>query len=233
MSEQTSVIEIENVGVSYKKGKSWFSNDKYWALKGLSFTLYKGETLGIIGKNGAGKSTILRLLADIIAYEQGKVVRNHGYVSLLSLALGFIPHLSARENAIMSGMLLGLSKKEIEAILPSIAEYAELNEFWNEPVVGFSNGMRARLGFSIAIHAEPDLLLIDEVLGVGDADFRIKSTAAMRQRIQSDKTIVFVSHNTTMVRQLCDRVVWIEDGKTRKEGPVADVVDEYEQELRG
>jgi lipopolysaccharide transport system ATP-binding protein len=204
----------------------------FWALQDVSFELYRGETLGIVGRNGAGKSTLLRVLAGIITPERGKVVGNGYQASLLSLQVGFVPHLTGRENAILSGLLLGLHRREVEAAINEIIEFAELAEFIDEPVRTYSAGMKARLGFAVAFQANPDVLLIDEVLAVGDAEFRKKSAAAMRERIQSDKTVVLVSHNAPTLRELCDRAVWIENGVSRAEGSTEVVLRQYQATMR-
>jgi len=148
-------------------------------------------------------------------------------ISLLSLGAGFVPFLSGRENAILSGMLLGATKKEILTKLDDILAFSELNGFFDQPVNTYSTGMRARLGFSVAYHIDPDVILLDEVLGVGDEAFRNKSTAAMKERIKSEKTVVLVSHSVPLIREICDRLVWIEDGKTQDHGKVPEVLDAY------
>jgi lipopolysaccharide transport system ATP-binding protein len=201
----------------------------FWAIEDLSLQLRQGETLGVIGKNGAGKSTLLRLLAGITRPDRGRYV-NYGYqATLLSLQVGFVSHLSGRENVMLSGLLLGLDRREIAARMDDIVEFAELEEFIDEPIQTYSSGMRARLGFSTAFHVDPDILLIDEVLGVGDATFVEKSKAVMREKIQSDKTVVIVSHSVSSIRDLCDRVVWIHGGRVRLEGEPKDVLDAYAQ----
>lgn len=201
--------------------------NKYWALKDVSFDVYHGETLGVIGRNGAGKSTLLRVLADIISPDRGRVQRNGCSVAMLSLQLGFIPHLTGRENAILSGMLMGLRRFEVEKVMEAIIDFSELEEFIDEPVRNYSAGMRARLGFSVAFQADPDVLLVDEVLGVGDVEFRRKSAQAMREKIKSNKTVVLVSHTPQSVRELCDRAVWIDQGVSQCDGSVEEVMGEY------
>ncbi|OUD13169.1 ABC transporter ATP-binding protein [Thioflexithrix psekupsensis] len=230
MSTQEKVVSLKNVGVFYKKNRGIFG-EPFWALRDVSFELYQGETLGIIGRNGVGKSTLLRLIAGIIKPDCGEIT-NYGYqVSLLSLQLGFIPYLTGRENAVLSGMLLGLRRKEVIEKLPAIIEFSELGAFIEQPISTYSSGMVARLGFSVAFMVDPDVLLIDEVLGVGDAEFSAKSTRVMQEKIKSNKTIIFVSHNAVLVNQLCDRVVWIEEGVSRCEGETAKVLAEYHKFL--
>ncbi len=189
--------------------------------------LRHGETLGVIGRNGVGKSTLLRVIAGIMSPDKGKIVQAGYRASLLSLQVGFVAQLSGRENAILSGMLLGAAKKQIELSMDSIIEFSELDDFIDEPVSSYSAGMKARLGFSVALQADPDILLIDEVLGVGDAEFREKSAREIRRRIQSDRSVILVSHNTVTVQNLCDRVVWIEQGRTSAIGDPGEVLEAY------
>ncbi|MEW6077220.1 MAG: ABC transporter ATP-binding protein [Thermodesulfobacteriota bacterium] len=223
------VLSVTNVGLFYTRRQGFRKRSRFWALQDVSFDLYAGETLGIIGRNGVGKSTLLKVLAGIIVPDTGKVtVYQPGLrISLLSLGAGFVPFLSGRENAILNGMILGATKREVVARLDDIMAFAELKDFSDEPVNTYSTGMRARLGFSVAYHLNPDVILLDEVMGVGDEAFRNKSTDAMKQRIKSDKTVVLVSHSIPILRELCDRIVWIEDGKSRLEGPGPEVLDAY------
>jgi lipopolysaccharide transport system ATP-binding protein len=204
---------------------------KFWALKDISFSIYTGETLGIIGKNGVGKSTLLRILAGILAPDKGKIIyyQDKVRISLISLQAGFVPTISGRENAILSGMLLGSTKREIISRMDKIIEFSELHDFIDQPVKTYSTGMRARLGFSVAFYSEPDVILLDEVLGVGDVDFRKKSTDAMKKRIKSNKTVVLVSHNVRLLREVCDRIVWIENGQSKVQGNVNYVIEKYLQ----
>jgi lipopolysaccharide transport system ATP-binding protein len=223
------VLNVDHVGLYYTRRQGFMKRERFWALKDISFDLYAGETLGVIGRNGVGKSTLLKVLAGIIAPDTGTVTvhRPDLRISLLSLGAGFVPFLSGRENAVLNGMMLGATKKEVASRMDDILAFSELNDFFDQPVNTYSTGMRARLGFSVAYHLDPDVILLDEVLGVGDEAFRNKSTDAMKQRIKSDKTVVLVSHSVQMVRELCDRVVWIEDGKSRLEGPAPEVLDAY------
>lgn len=223
------VINLRDVGVCYRSGKGFlrYRQSEFWALKSITLELFSGETLGIIGKNGAGKSTLLRVLAGIIKPDRGQF-SNLGYqTTLLSLQVGFVQHLTGRENVVLSGLLLGLTLRGIEAQMDQIVEFAELDEFIDEPIQTYSSGMRARLGFATAFHVDPDILLIDEVLGVGDAAFVKKSKAVMRERIKSNRTVVLVSHSAPSVRSLCDRAVWIDRGRVQMEGEVDTVLDAY------
>jgi lipopolysaccharide transport system ATP-binding protein len=224
-SEKEVLISLQNVGVVYRRLLRRSSG--YWALKDVSFDVLKGETLGVIGGNGAGKSTLMRILAGLITPDVGKIVSGDISAQLLSLQLGFDRHLSGRENVIVSGMLLGKRRKEMLALLPSIIEFSGLHKFIDEPVKTYSSGMSARLGFAISSHADPDVLLIDEVLGVGDQAFKEKSTALMKARIASEQTVVIVSHQQNTLKELCDRLVWVEDGKTREQGEPDKVIESY------
>ena len=221
------LMNIQNVTISYMVSSGMFKWSKFTPLSNISFDLFHGETVGIIGRNGAGKSTLLRLLAGIIEPDSGRIVNHHARVSLLSLGVGFVPHLSGRQNALLSGMLLGLQKNEIARKIDAIIEFSGLGEFIDKPLRIYSSGMRARLGFSVSIQVDPDLLLIDEVLGVGDEEFRIKSNGELKRLIKSEKTIVLVSHNQPTLRELCDRLVWIENGHIRQVGPTAELLTQY------
>lgn len=222
------VLSVEHVGVAYHTKAGLFKKEAFWALKDVSFDVFHGETLGVIGRNGVGKSTLLRLLAGIVAPDKGKVVNHDVTVSLLSLQAGFLGHLTGRENVILSGMMLGLSKREVMARMDEIEAYADIGGHFDRPVQGYSSGMRARVGFSVAIYVDADVILLDEVLGVGDIDFRSKSSATIKEKMKSDKTVVLVSHNPGLMKQLCDRAIWIEGGCVRAQGAVEEVTTQYE-----
>jgi len=224
------IMSLKNVGLSYRRKRGVFG-EEFWALKDVSFDLYQGDTLGIIGRNGVGKSTLLRLMAGIMQPSHGQLINTGYQASLLSLQLGFIYYLSGRENAILSGMFMGLRKREILKRMDSIIEFAELGDFIDQPIATYSSGMLARLGFSVAFQVDPDVLLIDEILGVGDAEFYQKSTKVMQEKIHSNKTIVFVSHHAALIQQLCNRVVWIENGVSRMAGDTRTVLAEYHKFL--
>lgn len=227
------MIALQDVGVSYRrKGYLGFHGSRFWALQSISFDVRAGETLAIIGRNGAGKSTLLRLLAGIIRPDRGTLWQADVRCGLLSLQVGFLPHLTGRENAILSGILLGMTARDVQKRMDAIVDFAELHDFIDEPVATYSAGMRARLGFAVAFQVDPDVLLIDEVLGVGDADFVEKSSAALRQRLRAGKTAVLVTHQAPTARELCPRAVWIENGRTQAIGPTAQVLPAYEQFLR-
>ena len=220
------LISLENVGVAFN-AQVRIAAPRFWALEDVSLTLRRGERLGVIGRNGAGKSTLLRTLAGIIEPDRGRIARAPVSCQLLSLAVGFMQHLSGRDNAILSGLLLGLRRRDIENRLPAILEFSELGDFFDQPISSYSTGMTMRLGFSVAMQVEPDVLLIDEVLAVGDTEFQQKSGDALRERIHSGKTVVFVSHGDAQIRQICDRALWIEHGRSMMQGPVDAVLAAY------
>ena len=229
--DHEKVLELEDVGFYYTRRKGYFAKQKYWALQKVSFTLNRGQCLGVIGRNGAGKTTLLKLLAGIITADQGKLI-NHGFTTtMLSLQAGFIPYLTGRENVFLNGMYLGLRKQLIKAKIEEIKAFSGLADFFEMPISAYSSGMRARLGFSIAFQLDPDVMLIDEVLGVGDESFQKKSSEMMRQKLKSNKTAVLVSHNPTTVVQLCDKAVWIEGGVSLAEGEPQTVIEQYQKVL--
>jgi lipopolysaccharide transport system ATP-binding protein len=224
-------ISLRNIAIRYKIRKSFLKWHCFEAIKDVSFDIHCGETIGLIGRNGAGKSSLLRVIAGIMAPDRGNII-NHGYsVSLLSLQLGFEPTLSGIDNIILSAMLLGISKREANAAIAEIADFAELGSFIHDPIRTYSSGMLARLGFSIAIILKPDILLIDEVMAVGDVEFQKKSSAALQAKFKSGQTVVLVSHSAEQIKHLCSKVVWIEDGIVFKVGSSADIVNEYETYL--
>ena len=227
-----TLISVRHVGVQYRLRRGLLKRKQFWALKDVSFDLYHAESLGVIGRNGCGKTTLLKVLAGITQPDVGSVTHNGCRAALLALNVGFVPYLTGRENATLGGLMLGFSRREIESRLGAIADFAELGEFFDEPMFEYSAGMKARLGFSVACQLDSDVLLIDEVLGVGDAEFRRKSTAVLRDKIKSEKTVVVVSHDPNTIRRLCDRAVWIENGRARCEGTAEDVLLQYEAALR-
>lgn len=227
MSEHEILISLQNVSMSYAVREGIFKWSKYTPINCVSFDLYRGETVGIIGRNGAGKSTLLRLIAGILKPDSGRILNHGARVSLLALGVGFVPHLTGRENAMLSGILMGLRRREIAQKMDAIIELSDVGPFFDQPLQTYSSGMRARLGFSVAIQVDPDVLLIDEVLGVGDQAFRTKSTEEMKRLIKSDKTVVLVTHALPVLKELSDRTVWIDDGMVKASGDTETVLKLY------
>ena len=230
------IIRLQDVVLSYRIRKQIFSKTKKEvnALRALNMSVFRGEKLGVLGRNGAGKSTLFKLLAGIFEPDGGEIyIEPSLNVQLLSLGLGFEGNLTGRENAILNGMLLGKSRKFVRTRLEAIKEFSGLGDFFEMPVYTYSSGMNARLGFSVAMEVDPDVLLVDEVLGVGDADFARKSQAAMHDRFDSDRTIVLVSHDHEVIRSMCDRCVWIESGETVMEGAADEVIAAYLDSVAG
>ena len=231
--DRLAMLELDNVSLSYHSGKKSFDHGTHHVLNEVSLQLYEGETLGIIGRNGVGKTTLLRLMAGILGPTHGKVRIHPGKsASLLTLGLGFKPDLSGRDNAFLAAMLQGSTRKEAKSFLPNIKEFSELGDSFDEPVKDYSSGMRARLAFTTALMTHVDILLIDEILSVGDAHFREKAETAMKSRITGGQTVVFVSHMAEQVKKLCDRVVWLEHGKVVAIGPAIEVVDAYVKSVK-
>jgi lipopolysaccharide transport system ATP-binding protein len=223
------MISVEDVDLSYQKGRSLFRKRTKQVFKGLSFQVREGDSLGVVGRNGAGKSTLLRLLVGVIAPDKGRVRSDGVSSALLALGVGFNHQLDGEINVLLNGMLLGFSRREVESKLNDIIEFSGLGDAINDPVKTYSAGMRARLAFAVAINLRPDVLLIDEALGVGDASFLEKSGQALRERVKSNQTVVLVSHNADTIKDLCNRAIWIEDGVLQKEGEAGEVVAEYEK----
>jgi len=204
-------ISKKILGISIESQK--LRKNEFWALDDISFELKKGETLGIIGPNGAGKTTLLKLLSGIIMPDKGKIEVNGRVGALIELGAGFHPLLTGRENIYINGAILGMSKKEIDKKFDSIVDFADIGDFLDMPVKSYSSGMFVRLGFAVAIHSEPDILLIDEVLAVGDMNFRRKCYQRMLDLKKEKKTIVFVSHNLLLIKKLCQKSMLLDQGK--------------------
>jgi lipopolysaccharide transport system ATP-binding protein len=203
------------------------------ALKGISFVIREGETVAIIGRNGSGKSTMLKIIAGVYRPTGGEV-RVRGQVgALIELGAGFHPDLTGRENIVLNGLLLGLSRQEIQAREQSILDFAELGEFIDSPVKQYSSGMFMRLGFSVATEIDPDILLIDEILSVGDESFQKKCAARIEEFRRRGKTIIVVSHNLRTVRQLCQRALLVDGGMLLADGPADELVTRYEKLMQG
>lgn len=201
--------------------------EEFWALKGVSFEVPTGSTFGVIGSNGSGKSTLLKCLTGILHPERGSVTMDGRVSALLELGAGFHPELTGRENVFLNGAILGLSKKDITARFDDIVEFAGLPDFIDTAVKNYSSGMFVRLGFAVAAHVEPDVLLIDEVLSVGDESFQRKCAEKIEQFRRDGRTIVFVSHGLAQVDQLCETVAWIDKGVLKMVGRAGDVISAY------
>lgn len=210
----------------FKRNSS--KKESFWALKDISFSVHKGEIVGIVGKNGAGKSTLLKILSQITPPTTGEI-KLHGSVgSLLEVGTGFHPELTGRENIFLNGAILGMSQKEIQAKFDQIVSFAGVEKFLDTPVKRYSSGMYVRLAFSVAAHMEPDILIIDEVLAVGDAEFQKKCLGKMEEVTQdAGRTILFVSHNLDAVRRICQKTIWINDGKVVAIGETNEVLAQY------
>jgi ABC-2 type transport system ATP-binding protein len=201
--------------------------EEFWALKDVSFEVPTGSTFGIIGHNGSGKSTLLKTLTGILVPDKGSVSVNGRVSALLELGAGFHPELSGRENVFLNGAILGLKKREIEKRFDDIVEFAGLEQFIDSPVKNYSSGMFVRLGFAVAVNVDPDVLLLDEVLSVGDENFQRKSAERIDQFRRDGRTIVLVSHGLGSVEQLCESAAWLDHGQIKAVGPAADVISEY------
>lgn len=222
--EKVSSIKSGVVNVFKSKNKT---TQTQHALRGVSFEVKQGEFFGILGRNGSGKSTLLKILAEIYQPTRGKVGVHGKLVPFIELGVGFNPELTGRENVYLNGALLGFSKKEIDERYQDIVEFAELEDFMDQKLKNYSSGMQVRLAFSVATRAEADILLVDEVLAVGDADFQRKCYDYFKSLKKSGKTVVFVTHDMGAVKEYCDRAVLISDGKVAQEGAAEDIADEY------
>lgn len=217
--------------LNFPKSLIEFKRDRFQALRNISFQVKKGENIGIIGRNGAGKSTTLGLIAGVLKPSKG-AIRVRGRVSpFLELGAGFNPELTGRENIELNGVLMGLRLKQVQQKMEAIIDFSELGHFIDQPIRVYSSGMLTRLGFSVVAHLEPEILLVDEVLAVGDMRFVQKCTNIMLSFKKSDVTMVFVSHAMNTVQNICDRVIWIEDHVIRMDGPPDQVIDAYSQTM--
>ncbi len=210
----------------FKKNKSKNNND-FWALKGVSFKIKKGEVLGIIGPNGAGKSTILKIISGILKPNKGKVRKIGRLCALIEIGAGFHYDLTGRENIFLNGAILGMKKREIDKKFDDIVDFSGLEKFIDTPIKRYSSGMMARLGFSVAAFMDPDVLLVDEVLSVGDAPFRAKCLKRMEDLMMSNVTVIFVSHNMELIRQLCQKSLVLSDGEVRYLGKTEEAIQHY------
>jgi ABC-type polysaccharide/polyol phosphate transport system ATPase subunit len=243
MAKKKIIFELKNVDVEFEKhaiGRKSLREslgimlnpepkEKTIALKGINITIYEGEHIGIIGRNGAGKSTLLRTLTKVIIPTYGEVRRDEGkhIVPLLELGIGFQGDLSGRENCYLAGILIGYTKDEIDEKIESIISFSELGSFIDEPVKNYSSGMYARLAFAIATDINPEVLIIDEVFGVGDEFFMRKCNARMHNLIQSGITTVFVTHDLDFLLTQCNRLIWLEKGQIKMDGNCDEVAQAY------
>ena len=242
--EEKHAIDVTDLVISYqnlkktsiKKNLLHFRRqkaDRFVAVKGISFYVREGEILGIIGKNGCGKSTTLNALAGIFSPDSGTIDLKGHSISLLSIGVGFQREMTGRENIILSGMLLGFSEEEVRSKEAEIIEFAEIGDFIDMPVRTYSSGMYSKLAFSITAILETEIMLIDEVLSVGDQKFKKKSYEKMKELISNkDRTVVIVSHNISTLSSLCDRVMWMHDGEIKKLGPADEVLEEYQEFMK-
>ena len=222
-------LSIKKQFLSFKKNKNGGSK-VFEAIHGISFELEKGEILGIIGKNGSGKSTLLKTLAGIFSPDEGSVDVHGHDISLLSIGVGFQKEMSGRENIFLSGMLLGFSQDMIEQKTQEIIEFSELGDFIDQPVKTYSSGMYSKLAFSITAVLETDIILIDEVLSVGDERFKKKSYGKVKSLISNkDRTVVMVSHSLSSLQDLCTKILWIHEGNIKKIGDPETVIAEYRE----
>lgn len=205
------------------------SNDIIWALRDTSFEVKNGEILGIIGRNGAGKSTLLKILSRIVEPTSGQAIVYGRVASLLEIGTGFHPELSGRENIYLNGTILGMTKKEINNNFNDIVDFSEVGKFIDTPVKRYSSGMYVRLAFAVAAHLDPEVLIVDEVLAVGDAAFQKKCLGKMSETAKTGRTVIFVSHNMHTIQDLCSRTILLEDGKIEMDGPTSDVIKQYLQ----
>lgn len=249
----TSVINFENVSKLYRLGLTRTSiplkisqgvkslshrltnssgeSDQIWALKDVSFELKRGQSLALIGPNGAGKSTILKLLANVTFPTSGHIEVNGRLSALIELGAGFHPDLTGRENIYLNGTILGLTRQEIQTQIDEIVAFSELERFLDTPLKRYSSGMVVRLGFAVASCIDPDILLVDEVLAVGDASFRQKCIKRIKELISKDTTLIFVSHNTELASAVCKRGIFLDRGEVQHDGNVEEVIDSYNQAI--
>ena len=236
------IIKVKDVSMMFNKSSEKIDNikeyviklfrgqlmfEEFWALKNVSLEIEKGEFVGIVGLNGSGKSTVLKSIAGVLSPTKGNIEVHGTIAPLIELGAGFDPNLSARENVFLNGAVLGKSRKEMRALFDKIIDFAELWDFVDTPIKNFSSGMLARLGFAIATSFMPDVLIVDEILSVGDYLFQEKCEKRMREIINNGATVVFVSHDIDQVRQLCSRVVWLSHGELVMDGATEEVCNKY------
>ena len=222
---------IDRVKEAFHPFRKRYSHD-FYALKDLSFTVRRGENIGFVGHNGAGKSTLLKLITGILTPTSGKVEVQGTVASLLELGAGFNPEMTGRENIYLNGSIMGQSHEQMDALLPAIVEFADIGEFIEQPVKMYSSGMFARLAFAVNAFVEPDILIVDEALSVGDNLFQMKCMKKMRELMEGGTAVLFVSHDMNAVRRFCDRAIWLDHGELREEGETNKVLDSYADFLK-
>lgn len=238
------MLEVENVSIKFnlssekidsmkdyivKRLKGKISYDEFWALQDISFTMEKGESIALIGLNGCGKSTLLKTIAGVLKPTKGRVAVYGSIAPMIELGAGFDYDLTAEENVYLNGAILGYNHKEMEMFYEDIVEFSELRDFMQVPIKNFSSGMLARLAFAIATIGKPDLLIVDEVLSVGDFRFQEKCERRIQKMLEGETSLLFVSHSIEQVQKLCKRAVWIEKGTLIKDGPSDVVCEEYKK----
>ncbi|MWC27305.1 ABC transporter ATP-binding protein [Paenibacillus sp. MMS18-CY102] len=242
MADPNEIVRVENVSMRFnmasekistfkeywiKKLKNKISYTEFWALNDVSFSINRGELYGILGLNGAGKSTLLKVIAGVLKPTNGTVSVAGTMAPLIELGAGFDPELTARENIFLNGAVLGFSKKQVRGHFDEIVDFSELHEFLDVPIKNFSSGMYARLGFSIATVTNPDVLIVDEILAVGDFRFQQKCEEKIRNMISRGTSVILVSHSIDQIRNMCSRGLILEKGRVIREGEIADVCDFY------
>lgn len=212
------------------RGRRNVSED-FWAVRDVSFEVAEGETFGLIGRNGSGKSTLLKMLAKILYPDGGHITARGRVASLLEVGSGFHPELSGRENVFLNGSILGLSRKEVSTRFDEIVDFSGVRDFIDQPVKNYSSGMYVRLGFAVAINIRPDVLIVDEVLAVGDAEFKAKSKEKFKELTSEGRTVILVSHSLGQIASMCHRAAWMDKGRLREIGPAAAVTRAYETSI--
>ena len=242
MNKQKIAIELKNISKKYtlfhekptlvENILNWKKEEKFWALKDVNLKINRGEAIGVVGPNGSGKTTLLEIIAGITTPTKGLGTTIGRLVSLIELDAGFHPELTGEENIFLNGLLVGMSKEEIYENLKKIAIFADIGKFIDSPLYTYSAGMTLRLGFSVIIHANPDILVLDETMAVGDQDFRKKSYQRIQEFIKKGKTIIVVSHYLDFLKSSCERAVWLNKGKIVKDGKAEKIINLYANSIR-